>query len=184
MHPQRLELLRAILRAPEDRGASALDEELERLEASDKVDIWLFLHGRIPEAGSAHASRMQAMLERIEARFGHGMQAPELLAQLASELDGLRQQAGAIDRDLKARRRLLAALLGPDQRAQVGPFSIRTSAPSFAVKVLDEQAVPAAFLKSSPDRKTILKHFQDTGEIPPGTDVNPRATVVTVTRKG
>ena len=104
--------------------------------------------------------------------------------RLADDLDQLRRQASEIDRSLTARRQLLAAMLGPDRRTRVGPFAIRTSAPAFSVKILDEQAVPAPFLSSSPDRKAILKHFQDTGEIPPGVDVNPRRTVVNVTRKG
>ncbi len=184
MQPHDLEALREVLRAPGDRWSGALDQYAEHRNPETMAETWLFLHGRLPDAGEPHRERMTAMLARIEAWLGRTPADPATLERLADDLDQLRRQASEIDRSLTARRQLLAAMLGPDRRTRVGPFAIRTSAPAFSVKILDEQAVPAPFLSSSPDRKAILKHFQDTGEIPPGVDVNPRRTVVNVTRKG
>lgn len=184
MDPSVLSDLRSLLRAPEEGWCSELERLIEPMPAATVVELWLFLHQHLPRASEAHAERMRAMQQQIAARLERGTADPDLLERLAAELDQLRTQAAELDRELGARRQLLAALLGPDQRTRVGAFALRTSAPSYTVKVLDEQAVPASFLASTPDRKAILKHFQETGEIPAGTDINPRRTVVTVTRKG
>lgn len=54
----------------------------------------------------------------------------------------------------------------------IGLWAVRKNPPS--CKVLDESAVPAEYRIAQPDKidkATILRHFKETGEIVPGTDI-------------
>jgi hypothetical protein len=174
--------LREILLADEPAWTCKLDAFLEPL-SSDPMRALLarqFLKTRLAGAGPAYASRLEAMFARVGEAIRRMDPQNSLLDRLAERINELNAMRQDLDSELAEARQLTITLIGESGTASSRRFRVKTSRPGWTLRILDKDKIPSRWLAPQPDRKAILQHFKNTGEIIPGASVGKRQPSVYV----
>lgn len=132
-------------------------------------------------AGHAWIGAMLARLdEELRQRSSHVSE--EMLEAYAARIDSLGDESQRVDAELQTAKDTLSVLLGPRTRRDAGEWRILIGSPGWTLRVSDPRAVPPAFRSAQPDRRAILAHFRQTGEIVAGTQIGERRAPVTIRR--
>ncbi len=174
--------LRALLRAPND----VFEVEMSRLLDSLGSDFHLlyrthrFIADAIPKAAARYQPRMNRISEQVLGRLRDTAANECAVGNIAEEVCLLEARRCDLDARIDGLKALLACMLGPSIERMAGPHGIKIGAVAHTLKVPKPGNVPPAFMARQPDRKAILKHFHETGEVLPGTSVETRRPSVRV----
>jgi len=119
---------------------------------------------------------MGALDQRLRARASE----PQVLQRIVEEAWSLDQQRQAIARRLEELKSVVAIGLGPEQERTTGRFGVRTAGLVHSLRVPSPGLVPAEIMSRQPDRKAILTHFHQTGEVVAGTTMTARRPSVRI----
>lgn len=100
------------------------------------------------------------------------------LAALAERLVELREEKRYVEGEIESVSARLAGAVGEGTKRKLGDVEIRVSVARPGLRVLAPDDVPGEFLSSKPDRKLLLSHIQETGEVPSGVEVTEGRPVV------
>lgn len=100
------------------------------------------------------------------------------LAALAERLFELRDEKRYVENEIEKVSAQLAEAVGEGVRRTLGKIDVRVTAPKPGLRVTSEGDVPASFLTPKPDRKRLLAHIQETGEVPTGVEVTEGRSIV------
>ncbi|QDV06601.1 hypothetical protein Poly30_21110 [Planctomycetes bacterium Poly30] len=93
------------------------------------------------------------------------------LEALAERLVELREEKRYVEGEIETVAARLAAAVGEGSKRMLGSVEIRVTAARPGLRILVEGDVPSAFLTAKPDRKLLLSHIRETGEVPLGVEV-------------
>lgn len=175
--------LRAALIADHESWHAILEDILCALEKSP-IQLHHTLNlviAKRPETGPKYRPRLDEMISEIDARLRRLSFNGELMHALATEINSLEQQKTAIESKVSDAKEAVAAILGPNSGLAVGDLFIKTGPQGTSLKVEDPSRLPRAFFKEQPDRKAILNHYKETGEVVPGTIFSRLRPAVRVT---
>ncbi len=96
-------------------------------------------------------------------------------------LSYLREHKHRVEGEIRLISDEIADEVGEGRNVDIGPYRVRVQAARAFVKIKDAGSVPLDFCSAQPDRKVILRHFQQTGEVVPGIDVSMGRPIVYVT---
>ncbi len=174
--------LRAVLQSPEPAWqrdfASLLEQHVNGLVELQRLRSFLAQHAE--SAGDVFQPRLRAMLAGVEEQIRLAAQDSLVLEPIAAELLELQEHRAALQARIDQLRDLIELAVGHGHKCTLGSVRITVSSPGVSLRVLEADRVPAEFTTPQPDRKAIMEHFRSTGEILPGTQVNPRRASVTV----
>lgn len=135
---------------------------------------------KIGGTGVRHREAMVQIVAALDARLRAMSAQDELIERVAEEIWSLDRQRQVIEKRLEELKVALAAGIGPDQQRVVGRFGIKTTGLVHSLKIPSPDLVPANFTARQPDRRAILMHFHQTGEVVPGTTITTRRPAVRV----
>jgi hypothetical protein len=174
--------LRSALQAPDPDWREAL-QLLLQAHTSDLLGMQrlrAFLLQHLATAGERFHPRLEAMVQAVEQQVCQAAQDGAALERVAADLLDLQAQRAQLQQQIELHRDLIELAVGHGNKRGLGTHRVSVGQPGVSLRVLDAEQVPAAFLRPQPDRKAILEQFRSTGEIIPGTQVNPRRPTVGV----
>jgi hypothetical protein len=178
--------LRAALIADHESWHAILEDILCDLEKSPtqlQHTLELVVQKR-PETGPKYRPRLDKIVEEITGRLRSLSSNAKLMRDLATDIDSLEKQKVDIESKLLDAKEKVGAILGPNAGLAVGDLLIKTGPQGTSLKVEDPSRLSPAFFKEQPDRKAILNHYRETGEVVPGTTVSRLRPSVRVIPRG
>jgi len=174
--------LREILLAEESTFAPALGILVDRLgtELIQLYRAWALLSDKVPEAGTRLRPRMALVIQTLHRRLASMSHDDTAVMALATEVVSIDEQQDKLEERLVELKAALACMLGPSQERAVDGLGIKTSVAMPSLKVSEPARVPAEFLSKQPNRKAILRHYAETGEMVAGTSISMRRPAVRV----
>ncbi len=179
---QILDALRGLLRVEAAERDAKVDEVVGTLPADlgQLARVRALIADKIGGTGDRHREAMVQIVAALDARLRTMSAQDELLERVAGEVWSLDRQRQAIEKRLEELKVALAAAIGPDRQRRAGRFGIKTAGLVHSLKIPSPGLVPANFTARQPDRRAILMHFRETGEVVPGTSITTRRPAVRV----
>ena len=173
--------LRQILLMP-DAWQPELDRVLDELQSDPLLmyQVYRLLIDKLPETGERHRPRMKQLIDGFARRLRTIGDDRATMHRIAQTVVALEEQRGRLEQEVDRWKRCVAAMLGPSVELDVGGLGIKVGPEMQNLRVIEAQRVPKEFLSMQPDRKAILAHYRQTGQVLPGTQISSKRPAVRV----
>jgi hypothetical protein len=179
MNPNTISVLRAVL-TRDDGWRKQLDALLDGVVPMEIVEIRSYLNEKLLEVDEVHHQQISETISVLDSYLQQLVLNDDLLTLLASEINELLETKRTASLRINQLKDTVTVLMGADNTCWTGTFRIKTGKPAHSLRIVDQHCIPIEFLTPQPDRRAILAHFLNTGELIPGTDISNRRLTVTI----